>query len=290
VKRLLSIAAIAGAWFPSNGLAADEPMVCEGDDLGECLLEHYAGLSCARTAREEGAPDPDAPADAPIENSQATEFAVYQTCQRLGCLDDPRFDDPAVGVCGMPQTPADCAGVDLVAEGGITLCAPRHEPLGDAGAFVPKRLLFTGSALLSSGVGSQRLTTRWAAGALLQIGFGRSKKKALKDGGMLHYGFPNWSLHLAGNIGDDAFGHDAQVVYKIGRSSLISRVGAGYVGFLFNDPATAPIYRFGPMAHLEVYYNLFGKGGWLPGGGSDGPVWFAGLEYSANLFDDFKQN
>ncbi|MBM4353235.1 MAG: hypothetical protein FJ109_05465 [Deltaproteobacteria bacterium] len=293
MKRLLLAILAATVLWPSAVLGQPEDSACDelrshGDvsdiDLLRCRFE---GLRCMRVEREGRASSPDE-TSLPPATWQATEESVYVTCGGLGCIDAPDSEDPSMGVCGTPSIPDDCGGAAIV--GG--LCGEQHLIMKKLPGIVPTRLFFTAHPIVDSGFdGAAGFNPDVAAGVLLQVGLGRSQSRELAGGGVLHYGFPNCYLHAEALWSRFRVGHDVGVGYKTG-SSWVSRVAltgfgqyAGETG-LEDDNAT---YRFGPAVQVEIYFNVILKGGWLPVGTGEGPVWFAGLTYGASLLDDFRK-
>jgi len=291
--RALQFSALAAALLlPVIVLGEPKPADCDKLKYSETalpadlLLCRFGGIRCVRTERAGGAPAPGAVGDPARSLFEATEESVYVTCGGLGCVDAPDSDDPHIGVCGKPQGPGDCGGT--AARNG--LCADRHEILQDIDGIVPTRFFFTASPIVDSGFkGAAGFNPDVAAGVLFQVGLGKSESRRLANGGLLHYAFPNYYLHTELLWSKFRAGYDVGAGYKTGCETL-SRVALTVFGqysgegSLSDDSAT---YRMGPAGYVEIFYNLIVKGGWLPFGTGDGPVWFFGLTYGARFFDDF---
>jgi len=309
MKRIV-ILSLLFVLIPHGALAQDRICSSGTENLQgatkQCLVKRYEGRSCLLTCRaiELGpdSPSPQCQGDAGPGVYAATETAVFDTCGGLGCLVpsdvQSNQDGPVFGACGKATTSRDCAGQK--AEDG--LCGERHKKISSEPIY-PARFMVTGMASADSGVlRSDTLTTDVTTGVLVQGGFHSARNAALPDGGRLHYDLPWLYWHLAGFVGRDRVGLDAQVVAKTG-GSIISRTGAGALGHRTSASELIDTqYRIGPVVHLEIYYNILVQAAWLgfdcdgsvkSGGWScpdedHGPAWMIGLSYSVHLWDDFR--
>ncbi len=257
-------------------------------------MRPYLGKPCKRIKRAAPAPDPDQPTPAvETPSGQTTEKQVFEVCGGLGCVDDPDSTDEAGGKCWFPETPSDCAGVDVVAGGAggaPTRCGEQHIPPDPIKGIVPKRFILTLNAIVDSGIdGAKGFNPDLVGGILFQLGLGRSKARKMADGGLLHYGFPNFFFHVELFLSKLRAGHDVGFGYKTGNrylTRLALTAWGQYAGENDLNDGNAT-YRIGPAAQLEIFHSLIVKGGYLMGTG-DGPVWFFGLTFGARLIDDFK--
>ncbi len=282
----------------SSTFAGPETETCEPPDEldlpetgpARALWCIYHGRPCERVQRGAVGPGPDHPPGEgpanPGERWEASEQAVFDTCGGLGCVDDQQEADGQYGVCGIPSSVDDCAGVD---QSGKT-CGRRHAPLEELGSYRPKRFMFTASALIDS---DDEDATGFRAGVLggvlFQLALTSVNTVRMRDGGLLHYGLPSFYLHVSAFLGDDRAGHDVGLVYKTGRA-WPSRLGVTFMGHAVDSMVEDElIYRAGPAIQVELYYNLILKGAWLMIGEGNGPQWITGVEYAADLLNDFKR-
>lgn len=251
----------------------------------------YTGKSCTlveHAARASEAPDPDAPPVAlPPPTYQPTQDTVDRVCGGLGCVDDPKSTDPTQGTCAKAQRPEHCGGRVTNPELYGGLCGPPHVESAPPSPVLPRRWMATGSYLVD--LGNDSLGSDVAPGFVFQVGLSRSQIRILPNGNTLHFGLPSWYLHVATLLSQRRFGHELGLVYKSG-AEFFTRFGVAAYGQLWSPEdviSTSSKYRFGPSAHLELFYNILVRGAWLPVGG-DGPEASIGLQYAASLFDDFK--
>lgn len=256
------------------------------------LLERHGGSACVLAKREASLvgeafdPDADPEAATPAVVYEATEHAVRHTCHRLGCVDDPDSAEPTTGICGLPRTPADCAGAGISASG---LCDV-HVPLAQPEDIHLHRFMLTAAVLMDIKAPEKDVATDGAAGFLYQISLAPAKASPLSTGGYLHHSLPSWYLHVAGFASLQRVGHDVGLVYKPG-TSLFTRAGVAAFGQLrgTGNLWDERSYQVGPSIHLELMHNLLFRGAWLPysSRADGGPMFVAGLEYSKGLLDDF---
>lgn len=299
--------------FPSAVFAQDTTGSSGSEDLQKAtkqyLLERYEGRSCLLTCRamSHGPDNTQKPQCTTDERHpglyQATESAVFDTCGGLGCVApadvSPGENGVAFGQCGAATSTKDCAGQKV--EDG--LCGERHKQLSTEPVY-PLRFMVTGMASADSGIlQSDEVTTDVTTGLLLQGGLHSAKSAPMPDGGRIHYDIPWVYWHLAGFVGRDRVGVDAQLVTRTDWS-IISRLGAGALGHRASTSELPDVeYRVGPIVHFEIYYNILAQASWLgwdcDGATVDsvgwscptdnhGPAWMAGLVYSVDIWDDFR--
>jgi hypothetical protein len=269
--------------------AASEPLT---EAESRAIIAKYGGTRCLREGKRSGAdlePDaiPDAAPQAAVEYA-ATERSVFETCQALGCVEDPTSGNPHFGVCGPGRSAADCAGAAKPDARGF--CGEPHIPLTSAGGLRAQRLMMTGTALAEFAIDlpDKDAGVDVAAGVLYQLALTRSDVARLPSGGQLHYNLPRWYLHAATFVSKQRAGHDVGIVHKF-NSDVVTRVGAGFYGQAWGpiDLLNDTVYLAGPSLHLEFLSNLLVQGAFLPIDTGPGPQWMVALQYAAGLWEDF---